>query len=161
MSKITLKIIVEDTRLSYKETFESDATVGALLASVLAKSGIGVALLFSGFPPIEIVFGSREDRLSDVGISTGCVVSVRRRPIVVRRVVDADNSCMFHSLSYAITRDRNRGVTLYREAVAEAIARNSDKYCEAVLGRAPSDYMDWIKQSTSWGGEIERKSTQS
>ena len=157
MSKITLKISIEDTRHSYKESFESSATTGALLDSIQARSGKVSVLLFSGFPPVQIAFSSREQTLSSVGVASGSVITVRERPVIVRRVVDADNSCLFHALSYAMTKDRNRNTTCYREAVSEAIARDPERYNEALLGRPSEEYSNWIKQSTSWGGEIERK----
>lgn len=157
MSRIALKICVEDSRLTFKESFESSATVATLLDCIFSKSGRNSVLLYCGFPPTEIAFSSPHDTLFDVGICSGSVVIVRDRPVVVKRSVAADNSCLFHALSYAVTKDRNQNSTQYREVVSDIISRDTDKYSEAFLGRPNAEYCTWIRQGTSWGGEIERK----
>jgi ubiquitin thioesterase OTU1 len=112
-------------------------------------------LLFSGFPPAAIAYSSPEDLLSTLGVSSGSVVIVRDKPIIVRRVVEADNSCLFHALSYAVGKDRSQHNAAYRAAVAKAILADSDRYSEAMLGRPPVEYANWITRESSWGGEIE------
>lgn len=79
----------------------------------------------------------------------------------VRRVMDADNSCLFHSVGYAIHPPSSRRsaseATALRKMVANAIIRNDNsiQYSEAVLGRPSREYVQWIQQSTTWGGQIE------
>ena len=73
---------------------------------------------------------------------------------VVRRVVEADNSCLFHSISRAFHQPPSMSPTL-RTAVAQAVLADPDTYSDAFLGRPTSEYAAWIQESTSWGGQIE------
>jgi len=73
---------------------------------------------------------------------------------VVRRVVDADNSCLFSSVAYTLLRDRSAGLKL-REVVANEIMSRPDDYNEAVLEKPPAVYCEWIRGSDHWGGAIE------
>jgi len=73
----------------------------------------------------------------------------------VRRVVDADNSCLFTSMAYVMLgRDRARGADL-REVVAREILADPVMYNEVVLNMEPNAYAAWIKGSEHWGGAIE------
>lgn len=73
---------------------------------------------------------------------------------VVRRVVDADNSCLFHSIGYAFQQPPSMSQAL-RSAVAQAVLRDPSTYSEAFLGRPNSEYASWIQESNSWGGQID------
>lgn len=73
----------------------------------------------------------------------------------VRRVVDADNSCLFTSLGYVLLgKDRKAGMAL-RDVVAKEVLADPDNYNAAVLEREPSAYAEWIKGTDHWGGGIE------
>jgi len=73
----------------------------------------------------------------------------------VRRVVDADNSCLFTSLGYVLLgKDRSAGMNL-RKVVAEEILADQLTYNEAVLNMEPMAYSDWIQHKDHWGGGIE------
>ena len=82
---------------------------------------------------------------------------------MVRRVVDADNSCLFTSIGYLVfhsdaTLRRNAGTLsdMLRGAVAETVRRNAGgKWSSAVLGKERNDYITWILSKKSWGGYIE------
>lgn len=73
----------------------------------------------------------------------------------VRRIVDADNSCLFTSLGYVLLgKDRLAGMRL-RDAVVEEILADPETYNEAVLNMEPTAYADWIKDISHWGGGVE------
>lgn len=75
--------------------------------------------------------------------------------VAVRRVVNADNSCLFTSLGYLLLgKNREAGRTL-RASVADEILHDPETYNEAVLEKAPTVYATWIKQDNNWGGAIE------
>jgi ubiquitin thioesterase OTU1 len=42
-----------------------------------------------------------------------------------------------------------------REIIANAVAADSDEYCEAILGKPNHEYCEWIMRPNSWGGAIE------
>lgn len=46
-------------------------------------------------------------------------------------------------------------MTLPFKVVADAITANPFEYNEAILGRSPEAYANWILQKNSWGGAIE------
>jgi len=73
----------------------------------------------------------------------------------VRRVVDADNSCLFTSIGYVLLgKDRKAGMPL-RDVVAKEILADPDAYNEAVLEKEPAAYAEWIQGKDHWGGAIE------
>ncbi|KAL1524705.1 hypothetical protein AB1Y20_019590 [Prymnesium parvum] len=73
---------------------------------------------------------------------------------VVRRVMAADNSCLFNAVAYVLEgRSTSRGQEL-RKLVADVVRTNSE-YSEAVLGRPIEEYARWIINPENWGGAIE------
>ena len=158
MSNIALKVVIEDNRTSFKQSYGEASTVGDLLGTIIARSGKPKVQLYSGFPPVEIPVSCRDAPLKSVGVVSGTVLTVRDPPMIVRRVVESDNSCMFRAIAYAMTKDRTQNTALYRQAVGDAIRQNPDVYSEALLGRPTAEYAAWIAQDASWGGEIECKS---
>eukprot|EP00045_Choanoeca_perplexa_P001609 m.20883 g.20883 ORF g.20883 m.20883 type:complete len:330 (-) comp11063_c0_seq1:97-1086(-) len=86
------------------------------------------------------------------------------RPL--RRVVPADNSCLFRAIAYLLhpevvvlgcSADKvpDALATSLRTTVANTVAADPDTYSEAMLGKPPADYAKWIQRSESWGGGIE------
>lgn len=73
---------------------------------------------------------------------------------VVRRVMDADNSCLFNSVGYAMEKSRLQPQK-YRKLVADAVLEDPITYNEAFLGKPMDEYAEWINKNTSWGGQIE------
>ena len=76
---------------------------------------------------------------------------------LIRRVVPADNSCLFAAIAHAFEgsagrRERADGL---RKVVAEAVLANPVEYSEAMLGKPPSEYVEWILSPSNWGGGIE------
>lgn len=78
-----------------------------------------------------------------------------RQGKMARHVIDADNSCLFNSIAYALEgRATDKAPTL-RETVAAIILSSPDVWTEVVLGKSPEEYADWIQSPEHWGGGIE------
>ena len=73
---------------------------------------------------------------------------------VQRRIMASDNSCLFRAVAYLFNQDRAAGGAL-RAVVAAAVLADPEQFCEAVLGKPPAEYAEWIKRDDSWGGAIE------
>jgi len=77
---------------------------------------------------------------------------------VQRKVIDADNSCLFNAIGYLIhgkatfsTFDPN----FYREVIAGIVLSQPSYYTKELLEKSPDEYASWIMDKSSWGGEIE------
>eukprot|EP00903_Cladosiphon_okamuranus_P018880 g17366.t1 len=75
-------------------------------------------------------------------------------PKMVRRIIDADNSCLFNAVGYVLRRKRKVGAEL-RRMITEAVREKPAEYNEGILGKQPEEYCRWISDPKSWGGEIE------
>jgi ubiquitin thioesterase OTU1 len=75
--------------------------------------------------------------------------------VFLRRVIPADNSCLFNSVGYALgKKGMNNGPTM-RQLIKDTILANPQVYSEVFLGRPVYEYCAWIQDDKSWGGEIE------
>lgn len=78
--------------------------------------------------------------------------------ICVRRIVPADNSCLFNSIWYCVVARQitspNGGKEL-RDIVAAAVKNDPFTYNDGFLGMQPEKYYKWILDSQHWGGGIE------
>lgn len=78
-------------------------------------------------------------------------------PVLARRVVPADNSCLFTSVYYVV----EGGVydpacaPEMRSLIAQIVSGDPTAYSEAVLGKTNEEYCLWIKRNDTWGGAIE------
>lgn len=100
---------------------------------------------------------STNDRGNAGSINQGSIptVSLRDGSAVARRVVDADNSCLFASVGYVMEGTRSAASKL-RAVVAKAVVSDRETYNEAFLGgKSPEEYAAWILDSQNWGGGIE------
>ncbi|XP_030899712.2 ubiquitin thioesterase OTU1 isoform X2 [Melopsittacus undulatus] len=78
-------------------------------------------------------------------------------PVLARRVVPADNSCLFTSVYYVVeggVYDPGCAPEM-RSLIAQIVASDPESYCEAVLGKTNREYCDWIRREETWGGAIE------
>lgn len=73
--------------------------------------------------------------------------------VLVRKMLD-DNSCLFRSIAYLFLKNSDRANEL-RKVVADEILKSQLIYNEAILGKDPKSYCDWILKLNSWGGAIE------
>ena len=75
---------------------------------------------------------------------------------IVRRIIDADNSCLFNALGYLMVRDKKAMNHVYRQMIASEIQGDPIKYTTDVLeGKTNAEYVTWIMNVDKWGGEIE------
>ena len=76
---------------------------------------------------------------------------------LVRRVIPADNSCLFAALSHAFhgSAGRRERADELRRIVAESVLADQVEYNEGTLGQTPESYAKWITKAENWGGGIE------
>jgi ubiquitin thioesterase OTU1 len=73
---------------------------------------------------------------------------------MLRRIIDADNNCLFNAISYAIERCFNP--EQYRQIISSHVMANTHTFTAPILeGKEPSVYSEWILKNTSWGGALE------
>lgn len=76
--------------------------------------------------------------------------------ILLKKVVPADNSCLFTSVRFVLNgKVDNEGSEMMRHIIAQEVAANPQEYNDAVLGKSNADYCAWIQKPDSWGGAIE------
>lgn len=76
--------------------------------------------------------------------------------ILMKKVVPADNSCLFTSIGYVLNGTIDTDVGYYmRNIIAEHVSSDTETYNEAILGKPNLEYCTWIKRPDSWGGAIE------
>ncbi|CAI7732255.1 unnamed protein product [Closterium sp. NIES-54] len=80
--------------------------------------------------------------------------AMEEQGVVVRRVMDADNSCLFNAVGYVTERSRDKGAQL-RQVIARVVAGDEQRFTEAVLDKPNAAYCQWIARADSWGGGIE------
>lgn len=72
----------------------------------------------------------------------------------IHRVVPADNSCLFASVSYVML-----GVTSFaselRQLIAKCVSSDPQLYNSVFLGQENTEYCKWILDENHWGGAIE------
>lgn len=73
---------------------------------------------------------------------------------LARRVVSANNSCLFASVGLLTRGTRDVAADL-RGVVADAVLADPATYNEAVLEKPPPAYAAWVRLPNSWGGAIE------
>ncbi|KXJ20892.1 Ubiquitin thioesterase OTU1 [Exaiptasia diaphana] len=71
-----------------------------------------------------------------------------------RKIVPADNSCLFASMSYVMTGDVSMATDL-RHLIAKCVSSDPEMYNSAFLGKDNSEYCSWIQNCDNWGGAIE------
>jgi ubiquitin thioesterase OTU1 len=74
---------------------------------------------------------------------------------VVRRVIDADNSCLFNSIGYILLDRSQTDAPKLRQMVAQAVRDDPETFSEAFLGKEPQEYINFITNPNAWGGQIE------
>ncbi|CAE7822797.1 OTU2 [Symbiodinium microadriaticum] len=141
----------------------AEKPIETFLDEIATASGVPrpCVQLLAGFPPKALELPKdRSATVSSLGLRSGESLIVREvepegaRGIVVRRVIEADNSCLFNAVGYVREKLRGEAPAL-RKIVAERIAADPERYCEAFLAKPNADYCDWILQANNWGGAIE------
>ncbi|XP_076761643.1 yod1 deubiquitinase [Xylocopa sonorina] len=138
-----------------------------------------------GFPPRPINMNDESASLEVCGIISGDTLIVEEKPpvyngkqksdeigrphvveendfntntlgVLMKKVVPADNSCLFTSVGYVLSGKVDPTCASYmREIIANAVASDPEEYSEAILGRPNPEYCKWILKPESWGGAIE------
>ncbi|XP_069101319.1 ubiquitin thioesterase OTU1-like [Argopecten irradians] len=83
--------------------------------------------------------------------------SLQRQGMLMRKVVPANNSCLFTSI-YSLMNDGELDLScspMMRELIAGVVLSDPQTFNEAFLGRTNSNYCKWIMNKESWGGGIE------
>ncbi|XP_012532590.1 ubiquitin thioesterase OTU1 [Monomorium pharaonis] len=106
----------------------------------------------------QIVFNSHEQRVDNLGRSH--IVDqenfANTPGVLMRKVVPADNSCLFTSVGYVLNGKVDTSCASFmREIIANAVAADPNEYSEAFLGRPNAEYCEWILKPDAWGGAIE------
>ena len=116
----------------------------AAKALEMAHNDVGGALelCIGGVVTVESL-GSAPAPPPSVPVSTHGGMSTANR-VMTRRVVDADNSCLFNAIGYCMEKDRKLGTKL-RKIIADCVRNRPDVYTEATLGKTPTEYSDWIQ----------------
>ncbi|KAE8895330.1 hypothetical protein PF005_g891 [Phytophthora fragariae] len=144
-----------------------DITLDGLRAQLFEKTSIPPQdqHVMTGYPP-KMIEGPGDSTLSSLGVRTGSVLVLKEAPnaggaqaksttVFMRRVMPADNSCLFHSIGYALGKGREGNGPMMRQLIRDTILADPEKYSEVFLGRPVYEYCAWIMDDKSWGGEIE------
>ena len=140
--------------------------------------------LLKGFPPTVITTSNGQEKLSGLELRTGDTLIVEedttvkatleqqrtesllreleaqmgtQNGILVRKVVPANNSCLFTSVNFVVDNanlDLSVAPTM-RQLIASVVSSDPHTYNEAILGKSNTDYCSWILNDESWGGAIE------
>ncbi|XP_057702694.1 ubiquitin thioesterase OTU1 isoform X2 [Corythoichthys intestinalis] len=137
-----------------------------------------VQKIMVGYPPSSLDLRNEDAHLKDYPIKSGDTLIVEEEkdkpklserpavtkhprlntlPVLARRVVPADNSCLFTSVNYVV----EGGVydpacaPEMRGLIAQIVSSDPAEYSEAVLGKSNEDYCAWIRRDDTWGGAIE------
>ncbi|XP_076862795.1 ubiquitin thioesterase OTU1 [Brachyhypopomus gauderio] len=137
-----------------------------------------VQKIMVGYPPSSLDLRNGDAYLKDYPIQSGDTLIVEEEknkpkahsnatvlkgplldsgPRLERRVVPADNSCLFTSVNYVV----EGGVydpacaAEMRGLIAQIVASDPAAYSEAVLGKSNDEYCAWIRREDTWGGAIE------
>ncbi|KAJ8378377.1 hypothetical protein AAFF_G00243350 [Aldrovandia affinis] len=137
-----------------------------------------VQKIMVGYPPSSLDLRNGDAHLKDYPIKSGDTLIVeeeknklrpqqgtsvtkgpRLEPVTVlaRRVVPADNSCLFTSVFYVVeggVYDPSCAPEM-RGLIGQIVASDPVSYSEAVLGKSNKDYCAWIRRNDTWGGAIE------
>ncbi|KAM4048408.1 ubiquitin thioesterase OTU1 [Anomaloglossus baeobatrachus] len=155
------------------------SSVRELQAQIAGVTGISgpTQRVMVGYPPVSLNLSDGDATLRDLPIKSGDTLIVEEdkskpvpasihsindrtiliSPQIVRRVVPADNSCLFTSVYYVV----EGGVydlacaPEMRSLIAEIVASDPTSYSEAVLGKSNEEYCAWIRREDTWGGAIE------
>jgi len=175
MSVLRLRCKTESGTHPLKAALRSTSTVQELKEAIMEISGVesNEQKIMIGFPPKQLDLSDSLATLADLCIRSGDTFTIMNKvsnnqvkerskisqPMMKRKEVPADNSCLFYSVFFGL-----RGylselnyveAKLFRSDIANIVQSNPEKYTKAFLGKSPEDYAVWIQCDTSWGGGIE------
>nr|CAB3267832.1 ubiquitin thioesterase OTU1-like [Phallusia mammillata] len=157
-----------------KSKLFANSTLAELKEAIKIVSGVEPCKqkIMTGYPPKQLDLSNNSLTLSDAHVRNGdtfTVVNTESRthkqeakllePVMKRKEVPADNSCLFYSVFFALngylTEANYSEAKHFRSKIANVVRSNPEKYSEAFLGRTTDEYSVWIQCDTSWGGGIE------
>lgn len=166
-------------------TLTCDSTIKDLKTELCNVTKIPENRLYvlNGFPPKPFDISQDEMLLSQSGLKSGDTLILEEKTvpaaavpqevnegrhhvtencdfpgILMKHIVPADNSCLFSSIYFVLNGkidDTGTIAPFLRQVIAETVARDPEKFCEAVLGKPNAEYCKWIQDDKSWGGAIE------
>lgn len=90
-------------------------------------------------------------QLAEPGEGSGGTLS----GILLKQVVDADNSCLFSSIGFILNGKVDTTCGSYmRQIIAQTVHNEKETYSSGFLGRDNAEYCAWIMLESSWGGAI-------
>lgn len=183
---LTLRVKARNGQHILKDLTQ-DTTVQDLQSRLanLTRIPVGCLRILHGFPPKPVDLSHSQHSLNILKLQSGDTLIVEedaeaksraeatrqelvtqqiqdqcqnQQGILTRRVVPANNSCLFTSIDYVM--EERASVNLasakpLRKLIANAVAGDRTTYSEAVLGKSNSEYCRWIRNDESWGGAIE------
>eukprot|EP01135_Chromosphaera_perkinsii_P004307 Nk52_evm19s276 gene=Nk52_evmTU19s276 len=75
--------------------------------------------------------------------------------VIVRRVIDSDNSCLFNAIGYVLLGKERHQAPQLRRIIADTVDADPITYSDALLGKPNREYQEWILNKQHWGGGIE------
>ncbi|CCG22472.1 Otu1 protein [Candida orthopsilosis Co 90-125] len=120
-----------------------------------SDSNTNVAPLNGSEVRAEAATNKKRDLKEDI---PAVYIESENKYLILRNIPD-DNSCLFNSISYAIS--GHDSYTTFsppqelRNVVVDYVNRDPVLYSDTVLGRPREEYCRWILKKDSWGGAIE------
>lgn len=165
-------------------TLTCESTIKDLKTELCNATNIPENRLYvlSGFPPKPFDITTDETPLAQSGLKSGDTLILEEKSaptvtseevnegrhhviencdfpgILMKHIVPADNSCLFSSVFFVLNGkvdDTGTSAPFLRQVIAETVANDPEKFCEAILGKPNADYCKWIQDDKSWGGAIE------
>lgn len=173
-SKLTLRVRTKKGVVRI-DNLTSNSTMEDLKKSIIDLTGSSEFKVLMGYPPKQIknlnesstlvqnsikdgeLFTLEESKSEITLPSQGSSKKIIDSAVLLRKVVPADNSCLFTSVNYVM---ENGVLNLecqksMRELIAKTVKNDAVSFNEGILGKSNSEYCDWIRNSKSWGGSIE------
>ena len=97
------------------------------------------------------ISGEMKKRMESIGESQ---IPDKEGMIMVRRIIKADNSCLFNAIAYTVEKSLEKAEDL-RNIIGSFVLSDPNTFDANFLGREPAEYIHWIQKSTSWGGAVE------
>ena len=135
-------IALEDAAVASSDAMAAAPTTYASMANMDEDEAFARALAMSMNEGVD-------------GISTSTSDFIRLEDMhAIRRVIASDNSCLFNAVGYCCEKSLRESTRL-RKVIVDAIRADPATFDEAFLGKAPTEYADWISKPNSWGGQVE------
>jgi len=143
------------------------SSMADLLEAIFALTGVPCHRMrvMNGFPPKELDTSNSDQVLGKSTIRSGDTLIIEENkdtptivadtPKLVRKVVPADNSCLFASMSFVILNGETRFSGELRKLAAKCISEDPLTYNEAFLAMTNEKYCNWLSGEDHWGGAIE------